>query len=62
VEGRMAEAGTLLALGWPVLRVRLLFLGEGVGVAAAGLFEGFEEGDIVAPGLKANGGGESAEA
>ena len=36
VESRTAEAGTLLALGWPLLRVRLLFLGEGVGVAAAG--------------------------
>jgi hypothetical protein len=36
VESRVAEAGTLLALGWPLLRVRLLFLGEGVGVAAAG--------------------------
>ena len=32
------------------------------GGATSGLFEGFEEGDIVAPGLKANGGGESAEA
>lgn len=36
VEGRGAEAGTLLALGWPVFRVRLLFLGEGLGVALAG--------------------------
>jgi ABC-type lipoprotein release transport system permease subunit len=36
VESRGAEAGTLLALGWPVSRVRLLFLGEGLGVALAG--------------------------
>ena len=32
------------------------------GGATAGLFEGFEEGDIVAAGLEANGGSESAEA
>jgi putative ABC transport system permease protein len=36
VESRGPEAGTLLALGWPVFRVRLLFLGEGLGVALAG--------------------------
>ena len=32
------------------------------GSASAGLFEGFEEGDIVAAGLEADGGGEAAEA
>ena len=32
------------------------------GGATAGLFEGFEEGDIVAAGLKANGGGKPTEA
>ncbi len=32
------------------------------GGATTGLFEGFEEGDIVATGLEANSGGESAEA
>ena len=32
------------------------------GGATAGLFEGFEESDVVAAGLEANGGGESAEA
>jgi hypothetical protein len=36
VEGRLPEAGTLLALGWPLQRVRLLFLGEGIGVALSG--------------------------
>ncbi len=36
VEGRVREAGTLLAMGWPVYRVRLLFLGEGCGVAVLG--------------------------
>jgi hypothetical protein len=36
VENRVREAGTLLAMGWPVIWVRMLFLSEGVGVACLG--------------------------
>lgn len=36
VENRVREAGTLLAMGWPVFWVRFLFLTEGTGVALLG--------------------------
>lgn len=36
VENRVREAGTLLAMGWPVFWVRVLFLCEGLGVAVLG--------------------------
>ncbi len=36
VESRRGEAGALLAMGWPVRRVRFLFLSEGIGVAVFG--------------------------
>jgi putative ABC transport system permease protein len=40
VENRRREAGTLLAMGWPVWLVRTLFLGEGFGVALLGAIVG----------------------
>ena len=36
VESRRGEAGALMAMGWPVGKVRMLFLGEGIGVALFG--------------------------
>ena len=40
VESRRGEAGVLMAMGWPVGKVRMLFLGEGIGVALFGAFVG----------------------
>jgi len=40
VENRVREAGTLLAMGWPVFWVRMVFLLEGAGVALAGSMVG----------------------
>jgi putative ABC transport system permease protein len=51
VESRVPEAGTLLALGWPLYRVRLLFLGEGGCVALAGSLLGAAMGVVYTRGI-----------
>jgi putative ABC transport system permease protein len=40
IEQRAAEAGLLLAVGWPAKRVRRLFLGEGFALAVVGALLG----------------------
>jgi putative ABC transport system permease protein len=51
VESRAREAGTLVALGFPLARVRRRFLAEGLLVAAAGCAAGVPFGVVYAAGL-----------